>query len=81
MLPLTSQEWYFECMLDYNYGFAFRTMFPMDTHAYTLHTLAFMIPMLVMSSEEQLKKWLPQLRDMTIHGCYAQTELSHGKTK
>lgn len=31
-----------------------------------------------MGTEEQIKKWMPDINKMKIHGCYCQTELGHG---
>ena len=31
-------------------------------------------------SEEQVKKWLPLAKAYRIIGCYAQTEIGHGRT-
>ena len=31
-----------------------------------------------LASEEQKAKWLPQIQNLDILGCYAQTEIGHG---
>ena len=31
-----------------------------------------------LASEAQKAKWLPQIKDLDILGCYAQTEIGHG---
>jgi len=31
-----------------------------------------------MMNEEQQKKWIPKVRNMSILGTYAQTEIGHG---
>jgi len=31
-----------------------------------------------LGDEEQLAKWLPQVKALKMIGCYAQTELGHG---
>jgi acyl-CoA oxidase len=31
-----------------------------------------------LSSEEQKARWMPDIRELNIIGCYAQTELGHG---
>ncbi len=44
----------------------------------SLHLVAFMPAMKMLSSEEQLAKWWPLIESYKIIGCYAQTELGHG---
>ena len=31
-----------------------------------------------LSNEEQLARWMPQIKNLDILGCYAQTEIGHG---
>ena len=31
-----------------------------------------------LASQEQKAKWLPEIQNLNLFGCYAQTELSHG---
>ena len=38
----------------------------------------FMLSVENLSNEEQKARWLPQIRNIDILGCYAQTELGHG---
>lgn len=37
-----------------------------------------MITVQIMANAEQRKRWLPQINNCDILGCYAQTELGHG---
>lgn len=50
-----------------------------DDHIpYGLHFNAFMPVLQSQGSDEQIKEWLPKCLDMSVIGCYAQTELGHG---
>ena len=31
-----------------------------------------------LANDEQIKKWMPDVKHLKLHGCYAQTELGHG---
>lgn len=43
-----------------------------------VHLLMFYVCVKSMASEEQIKEWLPKIKNLDILGCYAQTELAHG---
>ena len=43
-----------------------------------LHTSMFWLSVENLANEEQKAYWMPQLRQVNILGCYAQTELGHG---
>jgi alkylation response protein AidB-like acyl-CoA dehydrogenase len=38
----------------------------------------FLICVMHLADEEQLKYWMPLIKESRIAGCYAQTELGHG---
>ena len=43
-----------------------------------LHYTMFQMSVMNLSSEDQKKRWMPDIRNHKILGCYAQTELGHG---
>lgn len=54
------------------------TALPQGLGPLSLHDTAFIPPIRLQGSEEQIKKWLPKAENYQIIGCYAQTELGHG---
>lgn len=45
-----------------------------------LHLLGFEPVISLLGTDEQIKKWLPDIEKLTIVGNYAQTELGHGNS-
>lgn len=43
-----------------------------------LHLSMFWATVENLSNEEQKARWMPELRQVNLMGCYAQTELGHG---
>lgn len=54
-------------------------MFPNVDTGMALHRIAFVPFMRTQTTEEQKGKWLPEIESGRMLGCYAQTELGHGK--
>jgi len=44
-----------------------------------MHDVAFLPMLRLQASDEQLAKWLPLVESFQMFGCYAQTEIGHGK--
>jgi len=46
--------------------------------AFGLHTSMFWLTIENLSNDEQKARWMPEIRQANMFGCYAQTELGHG---
>lgn len=50
----------------------------LELSAYLTQVTFFMPSLEIQADDEQLKEWMPKIRNNEIIGCYAQTELGHG---
>ena len=57
----------------------FSSVFGVSDTGLGLHRLAFAPVIMTQTTDEQLKRWLPELESGRMIGCYAQTELGHGE--
>ena len=61
------------------YRVVFSEVMGMEGHPLALHEVMFIPALVAQASDEQHKKWLGRAKRREIIGCYAQTEMGHGK--
>lgn len=56
-----------------------RAVFGGEPSGLLMHDVAFFPMLSLQASDEQLNRWLPLIKSFQMIGCYAQTELAHGR--
>ena len=69
------------CLLlsNYEWCLSYSAVFGVSDTGMGLHRLAFAPVILTQTTPEQLAKWQPEMEAGRMIGCYAQTEIGHGK--